>query len=222
MGVVVGGAVFIGLTYNASTSARTAADLRAAHEVNRWAAILVALSILALGVLIDSRLFERRGRPVEGLSSNRSGRHRVVAAVFWPGLVAGVLIVGLPLYCYLRAKAAAKLRGVDEPSRSPTAGLLAGFAGALIWAVATVTVMYGGASRLTPKSFVADEATEHEAADWALAQGRTVVVFCDRTSVLRVGESLTCLGYDSGSRADVRLVGTVVDDSGRTEWRFDV
>lgn len=196
------------------------ADLRRANESIKWIGILAALAMLALGVLIDAKLFRRRGRPIGGFSDDRSWWQRVIVVLIWPALVGGMLILALPAYGYFRAKAATQLRHADVRSRSPLFGLVATFIGTVIWVGVTVTVMYGGTRLLPNTSFVTNDSTDQDAIDWARSQGRELHVICNRSAILHVGDSFTCNSFDTSTQSTVRIIGTVADDSGRTEWRF--
>lgn len=182
--------------------------------------VLAALSLLALGVFVDSHLFRKRGQPVAGITWDGSWWERLIVALFWPALVGGMLIVGLPAYCYMRTKAVAQIRGPAGHRRSPLLGLLIGLAGVVVGVGLTVTMISGAARLLPSDSFATDTSTDHEATDWARAHGPNVEVTCDR----RVDSSrrglVRLLRIGDDDQDVVRITGIVADAAGRTDWRF--
>jgi hypothetical protein len=219
-GVLVGGALFLGLRYYAASVATTVSDLRTANDVIGWIGVGAALSMLALGVLIDAELFQRRGHPVGGITGGGSWLQRIVAILIWPALVGGFLIFAMPTYGYFRAKAAGRLRGPGEPTRSPVIALAVTLVATLAWVGIIVGVYAGGPSRLPVVAYVADDSTDQEATAWATTQGHDLDVTCSRVQVLRVGDSFTCYGFIASSEEPVVIVGTLLDGSGHAQWRF--
>lgn len=220
VGVVIGAVAFVGLTQYARSVSTTVAELRRANDTIKYVAGLAALTPLALAVLVDSRAFRRLGHPVGGIADDGSWWQQIIVTLFWPLFVAAVLICGLPTYGYFRAKSVSELRDAGESRRAAVVGLIAGVVAVALWIGAVFVAFYGGVRVLPQTSFVTDPSTDQEAVDWARSRGRDVEVFCDRRQLLHVGESFTCTGHDMSTQQPVRVIGTVADDSGRSDWRF--